>query len=157
MHQNFVCDEECLRMCAFLCACCLQRGKNRFFSASAEDTTFGGSTNSNLSPAGPNSNSQDASQTNASSANTPTAGPGSAPVSAAKKRSLLSLSSPKYYQRQSRHPSGVISHEGSLKVKNATKQHRWSSLFTTSVKARDFPFLFTHVNCFLFLSRSFCL
>ncbi|XP_035705213.1 pleckstrin homology domain-containing family G member 5 isoform X4 [Folsomia candida] len=111
-----------------------KRGKNRFFSASAEDTTFGGSTNSNLSPAGPNSNSQDASQTNASSANTPTAGPGSAPVSAAKKRSLLSLSSPKYYQRQSRHPSGVISHEGSLKVKNATKQHRWSSLFTTSVK-----------------------
>jgi hypothetical protein len=115
------------------CVAYLQRGKNRFFSASTEETSYvgvAGSTNSNLSPAGPNSNSQDVSQNNSSSRPST-----SAPGSAAKKRSLLSLSSPKYYQRQSRNPSGFISHEGSLKVKNATKQHRWSSLFTTSVKA----------------------
>ncbi len=70
----------------------------------------------------------------------------SASNTAAKKRSLLSLSSPRHQQqqpRQSRATSGFISHEGSLKLKN-TKHNRWSSLFSPTVKDNSKMDLLSH-------------
>ncbi|ODM90880.1 Pleckstrin y domain-containing family G member 5 [Orchesella cincta] len=120
-----------------------QRGKNRFFSSSTEEpavSTAGNMCEGTDSLSAPTTNLHTAQGSSDPNLNVSS----SAAASAAKKRSLLSLSSPRHQPRQnSRAPSGFISHEGSLKLKN-TKHNRWSSLFSPTIKDNSKMDLLSH-------------